>query len=453
MEPDLPHGEPGHRPVGRAVQDRAGVGPRRITLVQNPKWWGTPANARSITVHIASSTAQLAQWMASGYVQVAQPTTVTPALPDPDDGPAGGAERGRHVGHPAAARHGELARTRTSRPTCAFAIALSINRQDLVNQQVSWAVPGIAPWQQPPRPSRASRATSRPRRAHRPRRSRRRRRRRRPPSSGAGGSVNFPVTPVPDQAAAFIAASGLDRDARRPVLPLGLRRALPAAHGLRLERPLGGRGGTGDPRRAGRGGPGHDVATGRRRRPDGAGPGGGVRRPGRPAGDLHALHEPDAGVVHDVAGAAGEERLRGLDGLLEQPVRPAGADGVAAAEPEHGGWLLQPGGHAAVGRDGLAAALRRAGRLVWSRTIGGVHGACPAARASCGTPSCGRSGHRSRPATPRRRCRGSRGVDAAGPNPVGSGLFEARARRWADDARATISGRCIPVCKLVGVAE
>ena len=51
--------------------------PQAITLVQNPKWWGTPANAKSITVHLASSTAQLAQWMASGYVQVAAPTTVT----------------------------------------------------------------------------------------------------------------------------------------------------------------------------------------------------------------------------------------------------------------------------------------------------------------------------------------------------------------------------------------
>ena len=30
------------------------------------------------------------------------------------------------------------------RPTSAAAIALTINRQDLVNQQVSWAVPGIA---------------------------------------------------------------------------------------------------------------------------------------------------------------------------------------------------------------------------------------------------------------------------------------------------------------------
>ena len=86
------------------------VSGQTITLVQNPKWWGTPANARSITVHIASSTEQLAQWMASGFVQVAQPTTVDAGVPDADDGAAGRAERRRHLGHAAAARHGELAR-------------------------------------------------------------------------------------------------------------------------------------------------------------------------------------------------------------------------------------------------------------------------------------------------------------------------------------------------------
>ena len=58
----------------------ASVSGQTITLVQNPKWWGTPANARSITVHVAASTQQLGQWMASGYVQVAQPTTVTPGF-------------------------------------------------------------------------------------------------------------------------------------------------------------------------------------------------------------------------------------------------------------------------------------------------------------------------------------------------------------------------------------
>ncbi len=56
------------------------VSPRSITLKQNPKWWGTPANSRQITVRIASSTEQLAQWMSAGTVQVAQPATVTPSF-------------------------------------------------------------------------------------------------------------------------------------------------------------------------------------------------------------------------------------------------------------------------------------------------------------------------------------------------------------------------------------
>ncbi len=33
---------------------------------------------------------------------------------------------------------------------------------------------------------------------------------------GAGGSVNFPVTPVPEQAAAFVAAAGLVKTASSP---------------------------------------------------------------------------------------------------------------------------------------------------------------------------------------------------------------------------------------------
>ena len=91
-----------------------------------------------------------------------------------------------------------------------MAIGLLINRQDLVNQQVSWAVPGIAvadshvyvQGQQNYKPvSNGATTTTVP-----------------PPTSststtviGAGGSVNFPVTPVPDQAAAFLEASGLTR--------------------------------------------------------------------------------------------------------------------------------------------------------------------------------------------------------------------------------------------------
>ena len=185
------------------------MAPQTITLVQNPKWWGTPANARSIVIHIASSTAQLAQWMASGYVQVAQPTTVTqPFLTQMTGLPGAQSE----VDTSATLLQLDMASSPESdlSPDLRVAIALTINRQDLVNQQVSWAVPGIAPGNshlnvqgQPnykPAPTGAPTTTIPA-----------------PTSStsttvvGAGGSVNFPVTPVPAQAAAFIAMSGLER--------------------------------------------------------------------------------------------------------------------------------------------------------------------------------------------------------------------------------------------------
>jgi peptide/nickel transport system substrate-binding protein len=185
------------------------VAPQTITLVQNPKWWETPANARSIVIHIASSTAQLAQWMASGYVQVAQPTTVTqPFLTQMTGLPGAQSE----VDPSATLLQLDMASSPESdlSPDLRVAIALIINRQDLVNQQASWAVPGIAPGNshltvqgQPnykPVPTGAATTTIPV-----------------PTSStsttvvGAGGSVNFPVTPVPTQAASFIAMSGLER--------------------------------------------------------------------------------------------------------------------------------------------------------------------------------------------------------------------------------------------------
>jgi peptide/nickel transport system substrate-binding protein len=181
-----------------------------ITLVQNPKWWGTPANARSITVHIASSTQQLSQWMTSGYVQVAEPATVTPSFLTQMTGLPGAQSE---VDTSDTLLQLDMASSLDSdlSPDMRFAIALSIDRQDLVNKEVSWAVPGIAvadshvyvQGQQDykPAPTGAPTTTVPP-----------------PTSStstttiGAGGSVNFPVTPVPDQADAFITASGLNRD-------------------------------------------------------------------------------------------------------------------------------------------------------------------------------------------------------------------------------------------------
>jgi peptide/nickel transport system substrate-binding protein len=193
----------------------ASVSNSTIKLVQNPKWWGTPANSKSITVHLASSTAQLASWLSNGSVQVAEPTTVTPSfltdvtgLPDvQSDADTSNTLLQLDM---ASSLDAQLS------PDLRTAIALSINRQQLLNQQVSWAAPGIAvanshiyvQGQQgyKPAPSETAPTTTIPV----------------PTSStsttviGAGGNVNFPLTPVPGQAAAFFAAAGLVKTADSP---------------------------------------------------------------------------------------------------------------------------------------------------------------------------------------------------------------------------------------------
>jgi peptide/nickel transport system substrate-binding protein len=186
-----------------------------IRLVQNPKWWGTPANAKSITVHIASSTDQLAQWMSTGFVQVAQPSTVTQSFLTEMTG-LPGAES--DVQNSNTLLQLNMASSPTSKlsPDLRAAIALTINRQALVNQQVSWSVPGVIPadshvyvqGQASYKPSPSSPPTTTVPV---------------PTSStsttviGAGGSVNFPVTPVPDQAAAFVRQAGLVKSASTPL--------------------------------------------------------------------------------------------------------------------------------------------------------------------------------------------------------------------------------------------
>ena len=193
----------------------ASVSSSTIRLVQNPKWWGTPANSKSITVHLASSTAQLASWMDGGTVQVAEPTTVTPSFLTDVTGLPGAQS---DVDTSNTLLQLDMASSLDARlsPDLRTAIALSINRQQLLNQQVSWAVPGIAVANshiyvegQPgykPAPSATVPTTTIP-----------------VPTSttsttviGAGGSVNFPVTPVPEQADAFLAASGLVKTADSP---------------------------------------------------------------------------------------------------------------------------------------------------------------------------------------------------------------------------------------------
>jgi peptide/nickel transport system substrate-binding protein len=193
------------------------VTPQTITLVQNPHWWGTPANAKSIVIHIASSTDQLAQWMASGYVQVANPTTVTPSFLTQMTGLPGAQSE---VDTSANLLQLDMASSPDSdlSPDLRFAIGLTVDRQGLVNQQASWASPTVAPanshltvqGQSNYTPTGGSSTSSSTTTV--------------PASTsststtviGAGGSVNFPVSPVPTQAAAFIEATGLERTPGNP---------------------------------------------------------------------------------------------------------------------------------------------------------------------------------------------------------------------------------------------
>ncbi len=195
----------------------AAVTPASITLVRNPRWWGTPANSREITVRIASSTEQLAQWMSTGVVQVAQPATVTPSF------------LSAMTSLPGASSEVDLSGTQLQldmdsspdtdlSPDLRAAIALLVNRQKLVDTQVSWAAPGVEvadshiyvqgqPGYKPP-PGVSTTTTI-------------------PTSSStsstptttidSGGSVNFPMTPVPNQAAAFVTATGLVRGGGDPM--------------------------------------------------------------------------------------------------------------------------------------------------------------------------------------------------------------------------------------------
>ena len=192
------------------------VSSQEIVLNENPKWWGTVPNARSITVHIASGTSQLSQWIQSGFVQVALPTSLSPtfldqvtSLPNEQSSvtPSGALLQLVFAAGP----NTPLA------PDVRFAIALSLNRQALVTQQVSWAVDNAQVASShiyvqgqtgyPATPPTPSTTTTNP--ANAP-----------PPGSTSsttttlidqGGSVNFPTTPSLQQAADLMLASGEDR--------------------------------------------------------------------------------------------------------------------------------------------------------------------------------------------------------------------------------------------------
>jgi peptide/nickel transport system substrate-binding protein len=186
-----------------------------IVLRDNPKWWGTPANVRTVTVHIASSTTELAQWVRTGYVQVALPSTITPSfLDDVTSLPQVQSE----VSLSGTLLQLEMASGPNTKltPDMRFAIALSVDRQALVNNVAAWALSSVqvgtshiyaqgesgyhsspltAPTTTVPATPTTSTSTS-------------------TTVIGQGGTVNFPVTASPAQASALMLASGYSRTAR-----------------------------------------------------------------------------------------------------------------------------------------------------------------------------------------------------------------------------------------------
>ena len=326
----------------------AGGGGRRPTPSRSPSTSPPP-------------TAQLAQWMASGYVQVAAPSTVTQSFLT------------QMTGLPGAQSEVDTSAT-LLQLDMASSVELRSPARPPVRHRPDHRPPGPGQpagqlggagdraGQQPSRRAGPAELPAGPRRAHRRRRSRL------PPSStstttiGAGGSVNFPLTSVPTQAAAFIAASGLDRTPGDPYyhssfgVPFQLHMvydssdpwATAAAPAIQSELQAAGLDTTLLPV-AGATQTGKTLAAG--------------------FADLAVLPQTftpymsqTVGMYTQLLGPHGEERLPGLDGLLGQQVRSAGDDGLGAAQPDHGHGPLHAGGHDAVGQHGLAPAVRRADR-------------------------------------------------------------------------------------------
>jgi peptide/nickel transport system substrate-binding protein len=190
----------------------AKVSAQSVVLVANPKWWGTALNNRKITVRVATGSAQLAQWVQTNFVQVAQPSTITPNfLDDMTSLP----EVQSDVALSSTFLQLEMASGPTTKlsPDVRFAIALSVNRQALVTKQVDWALSGVqvatshiyAQGQSGYHSSPTTTSTTNPQVV--------------PTTStststtvvGQGGAVNFPTTPSPVQAADLMVASGYSR--------------------------------------------------------------------------------------------------------------------------------------------------------------------------------------------------------------------------------------------------
>jgi peptide/nickel transport system substrate-binding protein len=189
------------------------VSAQTIDLSVNPKWWGSPPNSRGITVHVAGSTTQLAQWVQSGFVQVALPSTISPSFLSEMTSLPGVQSDVSLSGtilqlEMAAGPNTPLA------PDVRFAIALSLDRQAIVSQQADWALPGVtvaashlyAQGQTGYRAIAGTSTTTSPAVVPPPQ----------PTTTSTtlidqGGSVSFPTVPSYQQAADLMADSGFDR--------------------------------------------------------------------------------------------------------------------------------------------------------------------------------------------------------------------------------------------------
>jgi len=291
----------------------AKVSAQSIVLRDNPKWWGVQDDARKITVDIASSTAQLAQWVESGHVQVALPDTLTPAFLDEVSSLpqvqsqlnlSGSLLQLEMAGGP----------DTLLAPDMRLAIALSVDRQALVDLQADWALSSVqvaashiyAQGQPGYKATASTTPTTVPAGAA-------------PTTStststtviGTGGSVNFPATPSPTQASALMEASGFSRSGTGSwqsafAVTLQLRLAVDegdpwaAAVAPQLQSQLESAGFAG----AQRDGGGHHPLQR-------------LRRPGAPGAGHLPLPERNPGMVFGSPRPPGRGRLTGLERLRQ----------------------------------------------------------------------------------------------------------------------------------------
>ena len=119
-------------------------GGRAITYKPNPKWWGQTPLLDRLVLRVATSPAQLARWLARGTAQVVLPSSFDPAyLQAVSSLPSASSE----VDISSTFLSLFFSTTSAALPSAAIrqAVALAVDRQDLVNSVVGWADESIVP--------------------------------------------------------------------------------------------------------------------------------------------------------------------------------------------------------------------------------------------------------------------------------------------------------------------